>query len=47
MVRVLASLFSSEGFVAPEEPGDFDLGDSDDDEDAVSGKSLHIRDGKP
>ncbi|OEH76590.1 heat repeat-containing protein [Cyclospora cayetanensis] len=44
MVRVLASLFSSEGFTSPEEPGDFDLGDSGD-ESTGAGRELQIRDG--
>ena len=45
MVRVLASLFSSEGFVASQDVGDFALGDSGDEDEG--GKELQIRDGSP
>ncbi|KAL8438903.1 hypothetical protein Efla_005383 [Eimeria flavescens] len=44
VVRVLASLFSSEGFEAPADPEGFGLeGDSEDELDP--GRALHIRDG--
>ncbi|KAL8269323.1 hypothetical protein Esti_006754 [Eimeria stiedai] len=44
VVRVLASLFSSEGFEAPPDPEGFELG-GDSDEETEAGRALHIRDG--